>query len=503
MSSSRILSSKTLLAPAYAKLFNHECFEPIIDKLPSKFEHFSPYELSQYINEMLDNTSVKKDQISLIHNRLIEELSQYEYGISTVHAKKLKQIGGKLSKKSVVEIIKNNPGRVHDSWELLMQYPKSWWTDDLLLAALENTVSTKTLKENGERHLPLKYLAECVLLLARFKNKDIVDPDMLDFLVEAILEQRATEVLPVMLNFGMPSLKPFSERLNDLTLFQTYQLYKSYPLNLLATNEKLFLKVVYTLGTNSNINMCQEELDASQKMQGYISTLSQESGICDVLVLDGKTHLEKLQEDYVHVREYIEEKRIDRCNFTLAKTLLRVEGVYKGDSSKALELYHSYLLSYQNRADELMFEIFLCLAAQSYKSSNPALLKYAQAFISADYTEENVTNTVRVLILAHSKFDVDKSLEIYNENIGTFIKRNDDTFSSGLITESLILAYLANNDLDFARVVFNGALREKVLSRVNSIKNVKSLFKLYGDAMEESKTLEVMNEEVSKAFKTL
>lgn len=503
VSSSRLLKSKTQFAPVYAKLLNHECFKPILNKLPAKYEQLDPFDLSHSINEMLANSSMAADQISTIHNRLIEELSPYEYGISTVHAKKLEQSGAELSEKSLLQIIKNNPGRVHDSWEILMQYPRARWTDGLLLAVLENTISTKTLKENDKSFLPLKYLSQCVLLAANISNKELLNPKVLDALLDNILDQRVTDALHIVLQCQVASLSTFSARIDNLTPGQIYQMYKHFPLETLAANKNLFLKVLYTLGTNKTIPLSQDEINANQELRKYLGTLLDESKLRDSLVRNENINLPNIQEDYLHLKNYTAEKKMDRHCFTLAKMILRIEGVYKDDMSQALKLYHSYLLSYQNRADELMFEIFLCFASQSYKLSDPLLLEYAQAFISADYTAENVLNTVRILILANCKFDVEKSLQIYNSNIETFIKREDNTLSSGAVTESLILAYLANEDLDFARVIFDGALKEGVLLEVTSKKNVKALFKLYGEAAEDNKARKVMNEKIIRFFQTV
>lgn len=503
VSSSRLLKSTTQFAPVYAKLLNHECFKPLLNKLPAKYEQLDPFDLSRSINEMLANSSIAADQISMIHNKLIEELSPYEYGISTLHAKKLEQSGAELSEKSLLQIIKNNPGRVHDSWEILMQCSRDRWTDDLLVAVLENTISTKTLKENDKSFLPLKYLSQCVLLAANISNKELLNPQVLNSLLDNILDEKVTDALHIVLKCQLAPLSIFSARIDDLTPGQIYQMYKHFPLDTLAANKNLFSKVLYTLGTNKSIPLSQEEINANQELLKYLGTFLYESKLCDSLVRNENINSPNVQEDYLHLKNYIAEKRMDHHCFTLAKIILRIEGVYKDDMSQALELYHSYLLSYQNRADELMFEIFLSFASQSYKLSDPILLEYAQAFISADYTAENVSNTVRILILANCKFDVEKSLQIYNSNIETFIKREDSTLSSGAVTESLILAYLANEDLDFARVVFDGAVKERVLLEVTSKKHVKALFKLYGEAAEENKAREVMSEEIIKFFQTV
>ncbi|GAV52428.1 hypothetical protein ZYGR_0AG04190 [Zygosaccharomyces rouxii] len=496
-SSLKYLSNKVHFEPVYANLLKHECFKALAEELPTKYGQLDPYELSQFVNEALAKQSLKIEEIIPIHNKMIEELSRYEYGISTVHAKKLEQIGGKLSEKSILEIIRNNPGRVHDTWELLERVPKELWVDDLLLAAVENTISKKTYEENGKLVLPLKSLAQCMLLLKNIDHKQNIKRDVMDSLIDHILERKASYAIQPLLQYGNVSLEPFIKRIEELTPYQIYQIYKNFPLDSLKAEEELFLKIVSTLGKSQKNIISQEEIQANNELEKCLQKFGEYSLFNDL------SQSEDLSQDYLHIKQYINGSELDKRNLKLALTLMRIEGVYRDDLEGVLERYHSYLLSHENNANKLMFEVLLSFASQSFKKSNPAMLEYSQVFSSADYSESDTVNIIRIHMLANSKFDVEKSLELYNTNIESFAKGKDESSATSLLTESLIVAYLANQDLNFARVIFEGAIREKILSSHAIIKNLKALFKTYGEAVEAGNVKDVMQEKILRTFETI
>lgn len=126
-----------------------------------------------------------------------------------------------------------------------------------------------------------------------------------------------------------------------------------------------------------------------------------------------------------------------------------------------------------------MFEAFLTLCCQGYKSSNEKMLQYAEAFIKEDFDSKLESKIQSVLIVANAKANIDLSLKIYNSNISTAKREKDkytDLAESDVLTESLILAFLSRDDADFARVIFDGALGEKLISGPTAAKkNKKSL----------------------------
>lgn len=95
------------------------------------------------------------------------------------------------------------------------------------------------------------------------------------------------------------------------------------------------------------------------------------------------------------------------------------------------------------------------------------MLQYAEAFIKEDFDSKLESKIQSVLIVANAKANIDLSLKIYNSNISAAKREKDkytDLAESDVLTESLILAFLSRDDADFARVIFDGALGEKLIS---------------------------------------
>lgn len=494
------------MATVYSKLFEQQCFNPVRSWLPQQYTDLEPFEISQSLDKIFKTSAISREEMSSMHNKLIEELSKYEYGISTLHAKKLVDIGQPLSSKSVIEIIKNNPGRVSSSWELLIKYGSlsSTMSDELLASTLENIVlySASTSDENS---LTLADIAHCMFLLDNISDKKCVKAEIIDKLIVTSLDAEITSILPSLLSHGISSLEVFSQRIDHLTPFQIYQMNKCCPFASIKKSDELLYRAVNVLGENTIVSLTEKELSVTNELQGHFNKIAEQNFI-SWKIEDLQTEPASTSEEFLKLLENIQSDQLDRKELALAKKLLRILGVFKNNTKISLELYHSYLLSYPGHANELMFENFLALAYQSFRTSNQTLMSYAEVFIPTETSQLTFANICRVLILVNSKFNIEESLKIFNSNIETFSKQNDphtNVSPSGLISEALILAYLARGELDFARVIFDGSAREKLLSGPTAIKRVKNYLTQYGEAIESGTVLDKMEQEVLKTLRNI
>ena len=90
--------------------------------------------------------------------------------------------------------------------------------------------------------------------------------------------------------------------------------------------------------------------------------------------------------------------------------------------------------------------------------------------------------------MANSEFNIDKSLEVYNDyiqNVSRSVNEHSGRSPSGLLTESLMLCNLYHNDREFAYLLFDKAVANGILSDELEIATVKKLFKVYGDSFVE------------------
>lgn len=100
------------------------------------------------------------------------------------------------------------------------------------------------------------------------------------------------------------------------------------------------------------------------------------------------------------------------------------------------------------------------------------------AFIKDNIDGKLKSKAQSVLVVANARTNIDLSLKIYNSNIPKAKRDKDastDIAESDVLTESLILAFLSKDDADFARVIFDGALGEKVISGPTAAKRIKKL----------------------------
>lgn len=76
-----------------------------------------PYELSATFKNILKQGDLTPNQRIQVHNKLIEELTKFDFAVAAIHLKELEQISGPLSVPAFIQVLENNPGRVKSSWE--------------------------------------------------------------------------------------------------------------------------------------------------------------------------------------------------------------------------------------------------------------------------------------------------------------------------------------------------------------------------------------------------
>lgn len=493
------------VAKVLTNVLEHQCLDPLRHQLPSKSKIQSPYDLSESVSKIV--TTIPDEEASAIHNKLIEELSRYEYGISQIHAKKLQELGRPLSSKSVLEIVKNNPGRVFSSWELLLKYGSSMSLvpDDLLIAALNNTLKSIDVKDEEQRVHNLSSVAQCITLMNNIHNTEHLSYEVVEKLALILIEMDASCALPSILQQTEFPFEAFQQHKDVLSDYQTYVATQFCPFERLKKDEDFLLHAVDVLGQNKVIAPTEQEHRVAEELLTHFERISNETPSSWTV---GTLSLKPFEsaEGFLKLFEHIQEESLDQRNLNLAKKLLRIFGIFRDNTQVSLELYHSYLLSYSKNATDLMFETFLSLAYQGFRTSNRTLLKYAEVFVPQDLGQSMLTNVFRTLILVNSRFDIDESLRIYNDNIASLSKVNNEATNlspSALVTEALILAYLSRNDLDFARVIFDGCAKEKTISGPTAIKRIKSYLALFGEAHESGKEESTMADEIMKVLKHL
>ena len=185
------------LVQVYTKLLKHASFDPIRSQISEDLTNLDPYVVSQKIGEVVRDSSLSNEQAASIHNRLIEELTRYNYGVAATQLPNLKRIGWNPTTKALHEMIVHNPGRVQSSWDLFVEFSNvlpEKPSDELLLAVLDSIVNVEdseveTVKESS---LSFRDLTQAIYLLDKISHKESINQKSIDKIVSACLDLKAS-----------------------------------------------------------------------------------------------------------------------------------------------------------------------------------------------------------------------------------------------------------------------------------------------------------------------
>ena len=187
------------------------------------------------------------------------------------------------------------------------------------------------------------------------------------------------------------------------------------------------------------------------------------------------------------VLQYIEKNHLDIDRKDAEALLLRIQlietyGINRDRMDLALEKFHLYQAHEKFGIELVQTKLVQAFCYQAFKKKDTTLLKIAETLIVAD---EIPVKSIAHLILANSCFDSEKSLKIYNDYINDVpktINKNTKRSSSGLLTECMMIASLYGNDREFAQLLFEKAVQNKIVVDEMEIATMKKVFKVYGDA---------------------
>ncbi|CCD26775.1 Mrx12p NDAI_0I02060 [Naumovozyma dairenensis CBS 421] len=496
------------------QILNDPCFDIIRKDLTLSLPSIpkDPYTLSSDLNNLLKaSKKLPPSHHSAIHNKLIEELAKYEFGIATIHSKFLETLGKPLTTEAFIEIIKNNPGRVNSSWELFTKYLDQFTElqDDILLCVLEKMVHFDAVDlADGKLDMTVEDICKSLILVEMISKKRLIPENIAITLVKNMLKQKVSFQLPSIIGLCKTPIFDLIEDLTELTSRQVYDVYKALPFDVVATNKEFLQKAVAIIGENLQIVLTEEEKENATSFKKIMEGLRLEypklngsNPDYEILTapIDTKT-------DFIDTLNELARTNLDTTDIHLAKNILRSIGVFRGDMTSFFQFYRLYISKFPDHSSDLTFETFLALSYQSYKTSNTTLAEYAEAFIGNCTEPDLHAKMLIVLILTKSKFNIDDSLDIYNKNIQSLSKEKNEAAnlsSSDLVTESLILAYLSKQDVDFARVIFDGAVGEKVVEGLTAVRRIKNILSEYGEAVTKEDFESVMEDKILKVMQDI
>lgn len=195
------------------------------------------------------------------------------------------------------------------------------------------------------------------------------------------------------------------------------------------------------------------------------------------------------------VIEHVEENHLDIDKKDPESLLVRLQlipvyGIYLGDFNKALEKFHKYLTHEKFGIDLVQAKLVQVFSYQAFKKGDKTLLTIAETLVDPD---ELQVKTLVQLILARARFNAEDSLSLYNDYIKLVSKNvNENTgrSPSGVLTEALMVANLYDNDREFAHLLFDKAIENKIITDEAENAQIKKVFRVYGDSYQENDTWE-------------
>ncbi|SCV03578.1 LAMI_0H09296g1_1 [Lachancea mirantina] len=468
------------LKTAYRDIIGNEY--KFLEKQHRSIKELTPYEFSREVLENLSHGHLASSNSAALHNRIIENLAEFDFSVACLHAKELSKLKEKLSDKSLIRLIQGNSGRVESSWSLFEKnLPELRASDDVLRAVLQKVVYFDACDvEDRKDSMTVVDVARALYILGQIRDtKKIAENTLLKILYEC-LRKNLSAAIPFVISKCQKVPRPPQDM--ELSSFQLVKMFENRTSDLLETDERLFLSFWATIARNEFIAMSGAEKKASQDLQCQLHPLDR--NLREKIELNFDSF--DARQAFNSTIRMIREARKDDSNFEIAQRMLRYLGSFKGDLDQTTALYTSYVQSHPTWKPQLSFELFLSFVTLAYRQSEAKYL--AQALDCLDSELRSDIRVLRALVVAYSKFDITESLSLFNKNIsGTREKRLGDSalFESTLLVEALVLAYLANGDREFARVIFEGSVREKVFTGEANIKKIKSVFTAYGDLLDD------------------
>ncbi|KAM3123880.1 hypothetical protein CJJ07_001250 [Candidozyma auris] len=347
-------------------------------------------------------------------------------------------------------LIMSNPGRVDSSWTLLERYGEAA-DENVHLAVIEKLLEGEN-SEIKEDMIEITHerLDRAIDLLNRV-NKDVSHLRHWDSLLAKCIQLGCLDKLDKV------EAHLFVEYINEQLSNTEEQNYLALANIVLEKNHKSLTKA----NIAKMLSLAAKKPDTVDDLRELVDFVELEGLDCDKN--DPEALLVRLQ-------------------------LIPAYGIALGDFNKVLEKFHKYSTHEKFGIELVQAKVVQVFSYQAFKRGDKTLLNIAETLVNP---EEIQVKTLAQLILARAKFDSEKSLKLYNDYIQQVSKDvNEVTKRSptGILTEALMVASLYDNDREFAQLLYEKAIQNKMLIDEAEIALIKKVFKKYGESFQENDT---------------
>lgn len=374
------------------------------------------------------------------------------------------------SAKAIKTLVQANPGRAMSTWELIARHSIDP-ADDLLEVLVEKALFGERYEQEESEQFEFSgmHIYKAIDLYGRISQPS---KEILKLLVRTLTDQEALSALKYA-NINPTILKEsLEDDISPVAYLRIFQVLFDLDPGMLSSKDlsKAFLSC-YASNTLSFETALDNDTKCCKQLEKFFGE--------PMPPIDTRSFMETIV-------AYIDQNKLD-SDRTPDSLLLRLEmvrayGIYLDDMSAALEKFHYYQTHDKFGIEFVQLNLQQAFTYQAVKQENPHYLKVAETLITP---EQIAVTSLKHLILARSAFDVNSSLELYNDyiqKVSKDINSATNRSAAGQLTEALMLANLYNNDREFAQVIFDGAVALSTVKDEHEIAKLQSLFKVYGDA---------------------
>lgn len=425
---------------------------------------------------------LEKSEKSAIINNLLSYGLKHDFSLYYT-AKKFDN--HKWSPDALISLIDSNPGRVDQSWDLYLRHGKDVENDMLYSKILEKLLLGEKIEiSDNEFEIDVGRLAKSLALVDKLRFPE--DNAQLENLIKGLIDLKVVSGLSLSrLKNEFIESKLMQMDLDNLSFLKLFRMVfhrspgilpKEALCKALTISHQLDEKLV-----NEDNKIEKKNFQMLRNVHAEISQLNE----VEYSSFDNDSIIQ-LRKDLL---SYLEENRLDMDktpeSILIRLKLIETYGMDINDIKLALAKYHTYQTHEKFGIEFIQHKLIQSFCFQAIKESNEHYLKIAETLL----TVENIPiKVLQCYIMANSEFNIDKSLEVYNDyiqNVSRSVNEHTGRSPSGLMTESLMLCNLYHNDREFAYLLFDKAVANGILSDEHEIATVKKLFKVYGDSFVE------------------
>ncbi|CCE65862.1 hypothetical protein TPHA_0N00810 [Tetrapisispora phaffii CBS 4417] len=485
------------------KVINHDQLLPIRNQITQELLKGEDSDINSELLKLIGKSEVSLQKKIEMNNYLIEKLTKFDYSIATRHSKNVIYHKMKFSNNAFIEMLKYNPGRNVNSWQLFLENRNSIKVnDEIILNILRKVIYFDQADlDDSKTNMNEQDLARSVVLINMLKDKSLIDEDTTKRLGEQIVLNDMSFVLSFLKGINIP-IHTVLENL-DLTKITGYNLigiFEFYNFNIIKEHPELLEAILSLLGKNDTVippnDLVQKIKDFETELMNPVNKnlIGENISFACPKSYATSDYFKKIYHDIV-------EAGVDKTNIQIAVELLRIVGRYKNDIEHATTLLKKYMENIRDFKDynekmetELFHQMFLNNAYLALNNPDKMdqcmqnMLHYSKKITSKDHVSTEMTDVQKsVLLLVYSKVDPSKALNYFNDNIETTSKEQNSITNispSARLIESFILVQLAEKDIHLARVIFERAHIEGIIKTASEKKMIKKILSEYGEAME-------------------